>query len=95
MMGTGNESIVGRVQYPSRGKGPKDVGETFDLVIRNGPISLKGLMDQTHSYSEDEVYGHLEWLVTHEFVTRREGDLEQDGTSRDVYEVNEKRIKDD
>lgn len=93
MTTSGNESLIGRVEYPSRGKGPRDVGETFDMVVREAPISMRQMMDQIHAYSHDDVAGHLEWMETHEFVTRREGDLEQDGTTGDLYEVHEKRIK--
>lgn len=81
-----------RVEYPSRDRAPKDAGEIFDLVVRNGPASMRGLMEQISSYSGDEVYGHLDWLVTHEYLTRREGDLEGDGTTRGIYEVHEKRV---
>jgi hypothetical protein len=93
MTNSGNKSLIGRVEYPSRGKGPHDVGETFDMVVRKGPISMRQMMDQIFAYSHDDVVGHLEWLETHEFVTRREGDLDEDGTTEDLYEVHEKRIK--
>ena len=81
------------VEYSSRGGDlPYDAGETFDLVVRKGPISLDGLMDQIHSYSQDEVFGHLDALVDADYLTRREGDLHEDGTTADVYEVHESRI---
>lgn len=70
------------------------MAETFDLVVRKGPISHKKLMDQIHAYSHDNVFSHLEWLERHEYVERREGDLEKDGTTRDLYEVHPKRVKD-
>lgn len=84
------------VEYPhERNNLPRDAGETFDLVVRKGPISLHGLMDQIHSYSQDEVYSHLSALVRQEYLTHRDGDIDEDGTTRTVYEVHEKRVGDD
>lgn len=82
------------VEYPPDSNNlPHDAGETFDLVVRKGPISLRGLMDQIYSYSEDEVYGHLSALVDRDYLTRRKGDLEEDGTTATLYEVHEKRVQ--
>jgi len=81
------------VEYPpDRNDLPRDAGETFDLVVRNSPISHSRLMDQIYSYSSDEVFTHLRELAEADYLTRREGDLEQDGTTRDVYEVHEQRV---
>jgi hypothetical protein len=89
------------VQYPTaddirpslKERMPKDAGETFDMVVRKGPISLKGIMDQTAIYSESEVFEHLSWLEDNSFLVSQEGDIEKHGTTRRVYSVAEERIQ--
>ena len=83
-----------RVQYPPSDKAPKEAGETFDLVLRKGPISLRGLMKQIHSVSRDGVFGHLECLETHGFIQSEDGDLEQHGTTDTVYKVDPSVVED-
>jgi DNA-binding transcriptional ArsR family regulator len=82
------------VEYPpDRNHHPRDAGETFDLVVRKGPISLDGLMDQIYSYSQSEVAAHLAALLDDDYIRRREGDIDRDGTTRDLYFVHEKRVR--
>jgi hypothetical protein len=89
------EATVMNTEYPGTGgELPSDAGETFDLVVRKGPISYDGLMDQIHAYSGDKVFGHLSALEEYDYVTRREGDIHEDGTTRDLYEVHPSRIND-
>lgn len=64
-----------------------DKGEVLDLVERKGPLSFPVLMNQISAYSEDAVYVALKALVHDGQVNLRDGDLEADGTTRDVYEA--------
>lgn len=60
--------------------------EVIDLVKRKEPISLDGIMRQTAVYSRDETFTALKWGEREGIVERREGDLEEDGTTADVWE---------
>jgi len=83
-----HQGDVTEVEYPEHPNNlPKDAGETFDMVVRKGPISLDGLMDQIYSYSQDEVFTHLRELKRAGYVDRVEGDIEEHGTTRDVWYV--------
>lgn len=78
------------VEYPDG-----DEGEVFDLVVRKAPISFDGLMDQIATFSADEVYEHLETLRDAGYVDRREGDLGKDGTTRDLWYVDQSSANED
>lgn len=62
-----------------------DDGEVYDLVDRKGPITHRRLMDRIHTYSSDAVSVALQNLVDEGEIGRREGSLEQDGTTRSMY----------
>ena len=84
-----------RIEYPKdTEQAPKDVGETYDYVVRKGPISYDGIMDSRPPYTPDEVYRHLEWLVKNDYLVKESGSLEEHGTTSDVYSVHEKRVED-
>lgn len=65
----------------------RDTGEILDLVERKGPISLDGLMDQQATYSRDDVYIALVELFDDGEVRRFAGDLEEHGTTRELWEA--------
>lgn len=79
-----HQSDVTEVEYPNYSD---DAGETFDLVVRKGPISLRGIMNQVSAYSEDAVYSHLKKLESDGFVDSVDGDIEEHGTTATVYYV--------
>lgn len=56
------------VQYPTSGKGPKDVGEIFDYILRKGPVREGVVQDKCHFMSADDVFGCIDWLKTHGYV---------------------------
>jgi len=64
-----------------------DTGEVLDLVERKGPISLDGLMDQQAVYSRDDVYIALVELSDEGKVRNFDGDLEEHGTTRELWEA--------
>jgi len=64
-----------------------DRAEVFDLVVRKGPISYDGLMDQINTMSADKVFTHLDSLREDGYVDSREGDIHEDGTTRDLWYV--------
>lgn len=80
---TEHTNDIQEVEYPE----DTDEGEVFDLVVRKGPISFDALMDQIWTYSRDETFEYLTALKRKGYVERREGDLEEDGTSRDLWYV--------
>jgi len=57
-----------QVQYPTSGKGPKDVGEIFDYILRKGPVREGVVRDNCSFLSPDEVFGCIDWLKTHGYV---------------------------
>ena len=63
----------------------------YDLVDRKGPISHRGIMEQVSTYSSDEVFRTLYELVNDGEVGKREGVLKVDGTTEDVYYLEEDR----
>lgn len=69
--------------------GGADKGEVLDLVARKEPVSLRDIMGQQSVYSEDEVFDMLQSLIETGEVGRRAGELDRDGTTRDVYYVTE------
>jgi hypothetical protein len=60
------------VQYPTSGKGPKDVGEIFDYILRKGPVRLRTVQDKCNFMSSSEVFGCVDWLETHGYVAKNE-----------------------
>jgi len=83
-----HQGDVTEVEYPERHNDlPRDAGETFDLVVRKGPISLNGIMDQQAVYSENDTFTHLQALEDADYIDSVEGDLEEHGTTRTVYYV--------
>lgn len=75
------------VEYPDG-----DCAEVFDLVARKGPISYKAVMDQIYALSGDEVFDHLQSLQNDGYVDCREGDLHEDGTTRDLWYVDTENV---
>lgn len=89
-MATSHTNDVTDVAYPERGdlprSAPKDAGEVFDIVVRKGPISHDKMMrDQIYSMSSDEVFESLQALEDAGFVEREDGDIEEHGTTREVW----------
>lgn len=74
-----------RVSYPPTTEAPRGAGETFDLVVRKGPITLDEMMEQNYSFSRDRMSEHLHWLETHQFVNSEYGDMEEHGTTKTDY----------
>lgn len=79
-----HQGDVVEVEYPEY---TDDAGEVFDLVVRKGPISLDGIMDQTPMYSRNQVYDWLQRLKNDGFVDSVEGDLHEHGTTATVWYV--------
>lgn len=62
-----------------------DEGEVLDLVQRKGPISLRGIMEQQSIYAEDDVFLALKDLEEEGKVKRINGELDEHGTTADVW----------
>lgn len=87
-----HQGDVTEVEYPDRddlpNNTPRDAGEVFDIVVRKGPITHNDMMrNQIHSMSSDEVFMCLQGLEDAGFVDRVSGDIEEHGTTRDVWFV--------
>jgi len=83
-----HQGDITEVEYPpDMNNMPRDSGEVFDMVVRKGPISLKGLMDQIHSMSQDAVFTRLSALRDNGYVDSADGDIEVHGTTRRVWYV--------
>ena len=64
-----------------------DRAEVFDLLVHQGAISYRKLMEQIHSMSGDEVGGHLQSLQADGYIDRRDGDYSEDGTTQDLWYI--------
>lgn len=88
-----HQGDVTQAEYPERENlptsAPRDTGEVFDTVVRKGPLSLDAMMNQIHFMSQDDVFSALQALKKKGYVDRVEGDLEEHGTTRDVWFVPE------
>lgn len=87
-----HQSDVTEVSYPGRtdlpSSAPRDAGEVFDIVVRKGPISHNDMMrNQIYSMSSDEVARSLLALQEEGYVDNVDGDLEEHGTTREVWYV--------
>lgn len=82
-----SEKSTGDIDHTELEYPDGDRAEVFDLVARKGPISYDGLMDQIHAMTGDDVFGHLQSLREDGYIGRREGDLSEDGTTRDLWYV--------
>lgn len=87
-----HQGDITQVEYPGSEDLPRtapgDAGEVFDVVVRKGPISHDRMMrDQISMMSSDEVFESLLALEGEGYVSRVEGDLDEHGTTRDVWYV--------
>jgi len=83
-----HQSDITEAEYPPDVNDmPRDAGEVFDMVVRKGPISLDGIMDQIHSMSQDAVYTRLDALRSNGYVDDVRGDIHEHGTTRRVWYV--------
>lgn len=64
---------------------PTDARDKIDIVRWESPVPLRGIMNQTATYTRDEVFIALEWAESEGIVSSREGDLEQDGTTERLW----------
>ena len=64
---------------------PIDAMDKIDLVRRKSPISFRRMMEQTGVYSADEMFDALKWAESEGLVSRRDGDLESDGTTEELW----------
>lgn len=73
---------------------PIDAMDKVDLVRRKSPISYREMMRQTSVYSGDEIFDALKWAESEGLVSRRDGDLETDGTTEElwVWERDDERL---
>ncbi|UBF23315.1 hypothetical protein M1M40_gp37 [Halorubrum tailed virus 29] len=79
------ENDVSEVTYPTNA--PGDYGEVLDYVVRKGPISHKGICDDTPFMSPNEIRDALTWYQDRGHIERMDGDIEEHGTTRTVYYV--------
>jgi len=86
-----HQSDVTAVSNPTRDDlptgTPRDAGEVFDYLVRKGPMSFKEAADNTPFMSRDDVYSSLTALKDAGYIDSVEGDIEEHGTTRDVWFV--------
>lgn len=59
--------------------------QVFDMVRREGPISLRELTECMPVHSRDQIYSEIKSLEDDQRVVREAGSLEKHSTTADVW----------